>query len=60
MLTIFAAACINLQKRAKIDSCIFQTHLIKILPKWQHKVLGGNINAFGQSEPAESDPFLVK
>ena len=53
MLTIFAAACIDLQKRAKIDSCICKTHLIK-MPKWQLKVLATNINVVGQSELAAS------
>ena len=60
MLTIFAAACIDLQKRVKIDSCICKTHLIKILPKWQLKVLATNVNVVGQSELAEGTPFFVK
>ena len=59
MLTIFAAACIDLQKRAKIDSCICKTHLIK-MPKCQLKVLATNVNVVGQSELAEGTPFFVK
>ena len=62
MLTIFAAACIDLQKRDKIDSCICQAQ-IKIyqnIAKMATYSISSNINVVGQSEPAESAPFLSR